>query len=72
MYECKGQNYAKLVSMQVAAFELLQKVLVTITPTHVERIKEYQRRAETCLLDILLRGATSPVSLLASFVFLSE
>ena len=48
--------------MQVAAFELLQKVLVTITPAHVDRIKEYQRRAETCLLDLLLKGAASPVS----------
>ena len=50
-----------VLSLQVAAFELLQKVLVNIVPTEVERVREYQRRCEIALMDILLQGAASPV-----------
>lgn len=51
------------ICMQVAAFELLQKLLVTIDTTDVERVKEHQRRCELALVDILLKGAAAPVSL---------
>ena len=45
----------------MAAFELLQKLLVTITTSDVTRVREYQRRCELALMDILLRGAAAPV-----------
>lgn len=46
----------------MAAFELLQKVLVNIQQSEVERVREYQRRCEVALTDILRRGAAAPVS----------
>jgi len=53
--------YQRSIRLQVAAFELLQKVLVNIVPSEVDRVREYQRRCELALIDILLQGAASPV-----------
>lgn len=45
----------------VACFELLQKLLVSIDRTDRARLKEYGRRCEAALVDILLRGTCPPV-----------
>jgi hypothetical protein len=45
----------------LACFELLQKLLVTIDRTDTARVREYQRRCETALYDILLKGTAPPV-----------
>lgn len=46
----------------VASVELLQKLLVTMDSSQKERIREYQRRCDDALADILLRGTAPPVS----------
>ena len=48
----------------VACFELLQKLLVSIDRTERARLKEYGRRCEAALVDILLKGTAPPVRLL--------
>lgn len=45
----------------VACFELLQKLLVSIDRTERLRLKEYGRRCESALIDILLKGTAPPV-----------
>ncbi|KAK9820084.1 hypothetical protein WJX72_005985 [[Myrmecia] bisecta] len=45
----------------VACFELLQKLLVTIDRTERVKLKEYQRRCEDALMEILLKGTAPPV-----------
>jgi len=44
-----------------ACYILLQKLNATIEKTSVEELKEYQRRCEDALVDILLKGAPPPV-----------
>jgi hypothetical protein len=44
-----------------ACYALLQKLHVTIDGTSVDEIKEYQRRCEDALVDILLKGCPPPV-----------
>lgn len=43
------------------AFQLLQKLIVTLDRTERAEVKEYQRRCEDALIDILLKGAPPPV-----------
>jgi len=47
-----------------ACYALLQKLHATIDDTSVDEIKEYQRRCEDALLDILLKGCPPPVRVL--------
>jgi hypothetical protein len=42
--------------------ELLQKLQVTIDGSQKERVREYQRRCEDALAEILLKGTAPPVS----------
>jgi hypothetical protein len=42
-------------------FLLLQKLVVTLDRTDRAEVREYQRRAEDALIDILLKGAPPPV-----------
>lgn len=44
-----------------ACYILLQKLHATIDKTMVKEVKEYQRRCEDALIDILLRGCPPPV-----------
>lgn len=53
----KGQRRADAC----ACFELLQKLLVTIDQSDASRVREYQRRCETALYEVLLKGAAPPV-----------
>ena len=46
-----------------ACHRLLQKLLATIDRTDITELKEYQRRCEDALVDILLKGAPPPVSI---------
>ena len=41
----------------------LQKLLVTIDSSQRDRVREYQRRCEEALTDVLLKGAAPPVGL---------
>lgn len=43
-------------------FQLLQKLVVALDRTDRLEVKEYQRRCEDALVDILLKGAPPPVS----------
>ena len=43
--------------------ELLQKLLVTMNGSQRERVREYQRRCEDALTEVLLKGTAPPVSL---------
>lgn len=43
-------------------FTLLQKLVVTLDRTERDEVKEYQRRCEAALIDVLLKGAPPPVS----------
>lgn len=45
-----------------ACYRLLQKLNATLDRTAVSEMKEYQRRCEDALVDILLRGMPPPVS----------
>ena len=45
----------------VAALELLQKLLVTIDSSQRERVREYQRRCEEALMEVLFKGSAPPV-----------
>lgn len=56
----------------VYCFELLQKLLVTIERTEKPRLKEYQRRCEDALAEILLKGTAPPVSLSVCQLFLAH
>lgn len=47
----------------VAAMELLQKLQVTIESSDKARIREYQRRCEDALENVLLKGTAPPVCL---------
>ena len=42
----------------------MQKLLVTIDSSQRERVREYQRRCEEALTDVLLKAAAPPVSIL--------
>lgn len=42
-------------------FQLLQKLVVTLDRTARLEVREYQRRCEDALIDILLKGAPPPV-----------
>jgi len=42
-------------------YQLLQKLAVTIDRTDRAELREYQRRCEDALIDILLKGAPPPV-----------
>lgn len=53
----KGQKRAD----PCACFELLQKLLVTIDQSDASRVREYQRRCESALYEVLLKGAAPPV-----------
>ena len=65
-----GQARApKLAVDPVAATELLQKLAVTIGSSASGIIREYQRRCEDALADILLRGTAPPVLFLYPVVF---
>ena len=44
-----------------ACYRLLQKLHATLDRTAVSELKEYQRRCEDALVDILLRGMPPPV-----------
>jgi hypothetical protein len=43
-------------------FQLLQKLVATLERTGRLEVREYQRRCEDALIDILLKGAPPPVS----------
>lgn len=43
-------------------FTLLQKLVVTLDRTERDEVREYQRRCEAALIDVLLKGAPPPVS----------
>ena len=47
----------------VAALELLQKLLVTIDSSQRDRVREYQRRCEEALMEVLYKGSAPPVGL---------
>ena len=51
-----------------ASMELLQKLQATLEGGSVARVREYQRRCEEALVELLLKGAAPPVrtSLLAA------
>lgn len=53
----KGQRRAD----PYACFELLQKLLVTIDQSDSQRVREYQRKCEAALHELLLKGAHPPV-----------
>eukprot|EP00887_Chlorella_sp_A99_P005661 scaffold1.g5661.t1 len=42
-------------------FQLLQKLVATLDRTPRDEVREYQRRCEDALIDILLKGAPPPV-----------
>ena len=42
-------------------YMLLQKLDATVLSTRIDEVKEYQRRCEDALIDILLSGAPPPV-----------
>lgn len=46
---------------QIQAVEVLQKLLANIPRTERPRLKEYGRRCEAAMADILLRGIARPV-----------
>ena len=50
----------------VAALELLQKLLVTIDSSQRERVREYQRRCEEALMEVLYKGSAPPVRSLSA------
>lgn len=56
---------------QVTRRVCLQKLLVTIDSSQSERVREYQRRCEEALTDVLLKGAAPPVRLSHQYSFLS-
>ncbi len=41
--------------------QLLQKLVVTLDRTDRVEVREYQRRCEDALIDVLLKGAPPPV-----------
>jgi hypothetical protein len=43
-------------------FLLLQKLVATLDRTDRSEVREYQRRCEDALIDVLLKGAPPPVS----------
>ena len=45
----------------VQCFQLLQKLVVTLDRCERPEVKEYQRRCEEAVVDILLKGAPPPV-----------
>lgn len=48
---------------QVQCFQLLQKLVVALDRSTRPEVKEYQRRCEEAVVDILLKGAPPPVRL---------
>ncbi|KAL4425068.1 hypothetical protein ABPG77_010382 [Micractinium sp. CCAP 211/92] len=46
---------------QAQCFQLLQKLVVTLDRCERPEVKEYQRRCEEAVVDILLKGAPPPV-----------
>lgn len=46
---------------QVQCFQLLQKLVVTLDRSSRPEVKEFQRRCEEAVVDILLKGAPPPV-----------
>lgn len=42
-------------------YQLLQKLVITLERTDRAEVREYQRRCEDALIDILLKGAPPPV-----------
>jgi hypothetical protein len=46
---------------RVQCFQLLQKLVVTLDRSSRPEVKEYQRRCEEAVVDILLKGAPPPV-----------
>eukprot|EP00884_Botryococcus_braunii_P001693 jgi/Botrbrau1/11524/Bobra.0393s0003.2 len=61
----KGQKRAD----PYACFELLQKLLVTIDQSDSKRVREYQRKCEAALHELLLKGAHPPIRRLISSCF---
>ena len=47
---------------QIQAVEILQKLLANIPRTERPRLKEYGRRCEAAMADVLLKGTAQPVS----------
>ena len=56
-----GSSRGKKKADAVQSFLLLQKLVVTLDRTDRLEIREYQRRCEDALIDILLKGAPPPV-----------
>lgn len=46
---------------QVQCFQLLQKLVVTLDRCERPQVKEFQRRCEEAVVDVLLKGAPPPV-----------
>jgi hypothetical protein len=56
-----GSSRGKKKADPTQAFLLLQKLVVTLDRTDRTEVREYQRRCEDALIDILLKGAPPPV-----------
>lgn len=46
---------------QAQCFQLLQKLAVTLDRSARPEVREYQRRCEEAVVDVLLKGAPPPV-----------
>lgn len=58
-----GGSRGKKKADAAQVFLLLQKLVITLDRTDRTEVREYQRRCEDALIDILLKGAPPPVSL---------
>jgi hypothetical protein len=58
-----GSSRGKKKADPTQAFLLLQKLVTTLDRTDRKEVREYQRRCEDALIDILLKGAPPPVRL---------
>jgi len=56
-----GSSRGKKKADPTQAFLLLQKLVITLDRTDRTEVREYQRRCEDALIDILLKGAPPPV-----------
>ena len=63
-----GGSRGKRKADVAQSYHLLQKLVVTIDRTDRAEVREYQRRCEDALIDILLKGAPPPVSFHAQIV----
>ena len=56
-----GGSRGKKKADAAQVFLLLQKLVITLDRTDRTEVREYQRRCEDALIDILLKGAPPPV-----------